>query len=274
MISSRIIQAAHDLRRIALSLVEEQIKQSPAISFGTHIKHGKSVEVIRFRTNKDGESRWMEVSLSSKSGKKCVPIARKVAMLRKALLELKKSDSSCCSGAPTELPGSPNPQGDVIFPEPAKPAQKFTYEEWCALVENNDKSITKGYRHGSRIFRSKSEVLIAQLLESLGLEYKYEPLMVINGKERWPDFAVYCPETNRFFLIEHLGMMDKTNYRIENAEKILDYETAGFRTDIDIIYSMEFGPGSFSIDAVYGKLLGLVLVQSRLGETYPQGLVG
>ena len=32
--------------------------------------------------------------------------------------------------------------------------------------------------------------MIAQLLEALGLEYKYEPLIVIGGIERRPDFAV------------------------------------------------------------------------------------
>ncbi len=272
MISTHILGAAQNLRKTALSLIEEQIRQSPHLTFGKHVRKGQELEVVRYRTTKDGRVFWGELSLSSKTGKKCIPVARKIAMLRKALLELKKEAVVCRSGAPVGPGLSASSQEMGIIPENTNRAQKFSYEEWCALVENNDQSIKNGYRHGRHLFRSKSELLIAQLLESLGLEYKYEPLMMINGKERWPDFAVYCPETNRFFLIEHLGMMDKGGYRSENTDKILDYEESGYRVDIDVIFSMEFGPGSFSIDAVYGKILGLVLAQSRLGETYPQSL--
>ena len=70
MISSRILQAAQDLRRIALSLVEEQLRQSPHITFGKHVRKGQEVEVVRYRTSRNGKIVFSEFSLCSKSGKK------------------------------------------------------------------------------------------------------------------------------------------------------------------------------------------------------------
>ena len=144
MISTHIIGAAHNLRNTALSLMEEQIKKSPSVSFGRHYKNGKPVEVIRFRTTRNGKLTWCELSLSSKTGKKCIPVARKIAMLRKALLELKKEAVVCRSGAPVGPGLSSSSQEMGIIPENTNRAQKFSYEEWCALVENNDQSIKNG----------------------------------------------------------------------------------------------------------------------------------
>lgn len=90
------------------------------------------------------------------------------------------------------------------------------------------------------------------------------------GEEQWkPDFAVFCPETGRYFFIEHLGMMDKAHYRIDNTEKIAMYEEAGLRNGIDIIYTTEFARGNFDLDAVFGKITGAVLAQSRLLQGVP-----
>ncbi|MBO4687122.1 MAG: hypothetical protein J5636_01280 [Clostridiales bacterium] len=138
----------------------------------------------------------------------------------------------------------------------------YSYERWLSLKEVEDKTITNGYAHGRHLFRSKSELLIAQLLEELKLEYKYEVIITVDGKRRWPDFAVYCPEIDRFFFIEHLGRMDDRSYRSDNLEKMEAYEKASIRNGIDIIYTTEFGEGFFNLDSLYGKLLGLVVAQS------------
>ena len=140
--------------------------------------------------------------------------------------------------------------------------EDYSYEVWEQLQEANNRDIPNGYEHGRHLFRSKSELLIAQLLEELNLEYKYEPMIKVNGQNRWPDFAVYCPEIGRFFFIEHLGRMDKPGYRADNLEKMEAYEKAGIRNGIDMIYTTEFGEGYFNLDSLYGKLLGLVVAQS------------
>ena len=266
MISTKILGAAYSLRQSAINLIEEQIKKSPHISFGKHTRNGKVEEVVRFRSTKNGKPTWTEISLATNKGKRCIPTTRKITMLRKALAELRSHEVSRMMPIPNNVPRDPSSPLEDNTPRNTRSFPNFSYEEWCTLVENNDQTIQNGYRYGSRLFRSKSELLIAQILESLELEYKYEPIMIINGAKRIPDFAVYCPETNRYFLIEHLGMMDKTNYRLNNIEKVLEYETAGIRTDIDVMYSMEFGPGKFNMDAIYGKIIGIVLAQSHLYE--------
>ncbi len=63
------------------------------------------------------------------------------------------------------------------------------------------------------LVRSKSEVIIADLLDRLGLSYGYEqPFAAPDGSVRYPDFTIDDAETGRRLLIEHLGMLDRPDY--------------------------------------------------------------
>ena len=44
--------------------------------------------------------------------------------------------------------------------------------------------------------------------------------------------------------------------------KMDEYDKAGLRDGLDIIYTSEFGQGSFDVDAAYGKIAGIILTQS------------
>ena len=187
---------------------------------------------------------------------------RKIAYLKKILAELASDDREITDMiSKTEdyrnkcmcsMPGDQKKSGDFTF----------SLEEWNNLRELKDQTIKNGYRHRDHLFRSKSEMLVAQILDSLGLEYKYEPVVIINGLERHPDFAVYCPEAGRYFFIEHLGCMDDPKYRYDNLVKVEMYEKAGIRNGIDIIYNTEFGRGNFTTAAVLGKIIGLLFAQN------------
>lgn len=256
MISSMIVKTGLDMRVSAVASARKELAVIPWVSFGQHVRHGERVGVVRVRSVKDGKTRWIEYSVDSKQGKKLIPYAKQNALLRDVIKECSK-EVNCSSAQPVT-------GRDRINSHPAIKDGGFlnySYEEFCALVEHNDQSITPGYRHGRYLFRSKSEMLIAQVLEKLGLEYKYEPVILIKGEEKWPDFAVYCPETGRYFFIEHLGMMDKTKYRIDNIEKMALYEEVGIRNGLDIIYTTEYGKGTFVTNAVIGKIAGIVISQ-------------
>jgi hypothetical protein len=55
---------------------------------------------------------------------------------------------------------------------------------------------------------SKSEVIVANTLRSLGIEYTYETrLVMVDGTVRWPDFTVARPGRPPVYW-EHLGMRD------------------------------------------------------------------
>lgn len=76
---------------------------------------------------------------------------------------------------------------------------------------------------GNRV-RSKSEVIICNLLASAGITYKYEePLLYGDGERISPDFTIYLPDgTIRYW--EHLGMLGNEEYDARWADKLQIYE--------------------------------------------------
>ena len=266
MISSRIIESAIHLRKSAISSLQLIDQNSPKLSLGKHNVHGRTVHVIRIFKTINGKQKCFEYSITAPIGKKLLTANQKVFLVRKALAALSSDDLfvtqsiRSISKAP-EKPAWLDPDTNANTPTPS--SLSFSIDEWLSLSEWNDPRITNGYRHGNHVFRSKSELMIAQLLESLGLEYKYEPLIMIGGTERRPDFAVLCPETMRYFFIEHLGLLSDARYRMDAIAKMEQYDKAGIRDGIDIIYTTEFGQGGFDIDAAYGKIAGAILAQSK-----------
>lgn len=72
--------------------------------------------------------------------------------------------------------------------------------------------------------RSKSEVIICDLLHACGIKYKYEELLEYeNGKVINPDFTIYLPNGKKLFW-EHVGMLGTEDYDISWSKKMDIYE--------------------------------------------------
>ncbi len=61
--------------------------------------------------------------------------------------------------------------------------------------------------------RSKSELLIAEALTNAGLNFTYETELKLGGGVRYPDFTIEDDITGRVFYWEHLGMMEREDYK-------------------------------------------------------------
>lgn len=61
--------------------------------------------------------------------------------------------------------------------------------------------------------RSKSEVIIANLLHAKGLEYLYEEPLEIDGVTKYPDFTIEDDDSGVKYYWEHLGMLSDEIYR-------------------------------------------------------------
>ena len=61
--------------------------------------------------------------------------------------------------------------------------------------------------------RSKSEVIIANLLHSKELDYGYEVPLEIDGTTKYPDFTIEDDNTGETYYWEHLGMLSDSRYR-------------------------------------------------------------
>ena len=132
----------------------------------------------------------------------------------------------------------------------------------------NDKMLAEGLIHRTacgEAVRSKSEVVIADLLYSSGIKYNYEQeLRGADGGRRYPDFTITSAETGKIYYWEHLGMLINEHYRRRWEQKlrwyreqeILPYEEGGGKRGTLLITqdSSEGGIDAQAIKAVIEEI--------------------
>lgn len=100
-------------------------------------------------------------------------------------------------------------------------------------------------------FRSKSEGLIAQLLKSLGIPYRYEQeLCLKDGVVFAPDFTIIDPYSHKEVYIEHFGMIDDPEYAINCIQRILEYEKNGIYLNINLFCTFETATFHYPFDCL------------------------
>ncbi len=103
--------------------------------------------------------------------------------------------------------------------------------------------------HGEYV-RSKSEVIIANMLYEMGLEYRYEKELRVGETVLYPDFTVTDPYTGETVILEHLGLMSKENYRERWSRKQAKYEVLGFTVGKDLLVTDEDEAGNIDSSQV------------------------
>ena len=88
--------------------------------------------------------------------------------------------------------------------------------------------------------RSKSELIIANLLEEHDIPYHYDVEITLGNKTIYPDFVIKNPFTSKIIIWEHFGALHKEGYeeRMTNKMKLyLKHSYVPFET---LIYTFEF----------------------------------
>jgi hypothetical protein len=75
--------------------------------------------------------------------------------------------------------------------------------------------------------RSKSELLIAEAFLSTGVAFEYEKPLTLDGATRYPDFTIEDEISGRTVYWEHLGMLDREDYRASWEKKLAWYRANG-----------------------------------------------
>jgi len=84
------------------------------------------------------------------------------------------------------------------------------------------------------LVRSKSELVIADKLQARGIDYAYEqPLLLADGRVRYPDFTIADPARGVTYYWEHLELLDDPSYRSRWERKRAEYLAAGIRPYAD-----------------------------------------
>ena len=84
--------------------------------------------------------------------------------------------------------------------------------------------------------RSRGEMFVGNVLKELGLEAKYEPMILLNsGKKKCPDYSFPVPVIGRCFFAEFFGMSENDGYINYNYGKIEEYMRNGILPNRDLI---------------------------------------
>ena len=103
------------------------------------------------------------------------------------------------------------------------------------------------------LVRSKSEVIIANLLYENGIKYRYEEPLIVGGYRKRPDFTIKDEESGKIWYWEHCGMMSDNKYRRKWENKKRLYNANGFVEGENLIVTEEWKEDS-GIEKIYGAI--------------------
>ncbi len=134
----------------------------------------------------------------------------------------------------------------------------FTY---AVREEQHSIPYAEGLIHKTRkeglLVRSKSEVIIANMLVERSIEFEYErELTGKNGQKRIPDFT-FIDSAGDIVILEHLGMMALPSYRAAWEKKLAFYNENGYKLNEALFITTESEKGgidSLAIEEVIGEI--------------------
>ena len=117
------------------------------------------------------------------------------------------------------------------------------------------------YKTEKRIFRtsrglmvrSKSEVIIAEILYSYNIPFRYEQVLEIDGISYAPDFTILCPDGTLIYW-EHLGMVSSFKYFDSQLSKLRVYYSNGITLWDNLILSFDDERGMIDAAMVRNKI--------------------
>ena len=116
-----------------------------------------------------------------------------------------------------------------------------------SFAENFQEIITE---RGERV-RSKSEKIIADKLYALGIPYRYEYPLILEGNIKvYPDFTILRMPAREEVYLEHFGMMDDSNYVDKAIYKLDSYERNGIYPGVNLFILHETSKRALNIKVV------------------------
>ena len=101
--------------------------------------------------------------------------------------------------------------------------------------------------------RSKSEVIVANILDKMNIEYFYEEPLDVSGKSYIPDFTLRYQGKTAY--LEHLGMLSNKSYKKHWDEKRAKYESVGISETLGNLIITEDGlDGSLDATLIESKI--------------------
>ncbi len=232
--------------RARLSLIDKKIEQLPVVHQGNH--HGKPV--LRIYCKEFGKTKQFQYRINCNKGQDLL----KSKDLRESLMCEKAVLAGLLKGVP-----------DVPMIDLTKVHTVYNKEMWDKIRTRDEfEKKQKGYPYKDYMMDSRAEMIVAQCLDSLGLMYKYEPRIIINGEEYYPDFIVYLPEFQRCFFIEFLGKLNDDKYISRNEFKLMDYLNSGMVINRDLLLFCGYEDSMVNADDMIDDIVALIKKYCRI----------
>lgn len=102
------------------------------------------------------------------------------------------------------------------------------WQDYSYQGKGFDENVPEYFSDRGERVRSKSELIIADLLNKEFIPYRYECPICLNGMGKiYPDFTVLNVKKRKEYYWEHFGMMDDPAYVEKALQKIAAYELNG-----------------------------------------------
>lgn len=119
--------------------------------------------------------------------------------------------------------------------------------------EKNERYSAEGLVHQTlkgEMVRSKSEVLLANLLYNKGIPYHYEENLNLPEGVLAPDFKIAVRSERRFKLLEHCGLIGNEKYARSFTWKMQTYIRNGYMPWRDVFFTFDDLNGSIDTRAI------------------------
>ncbi len=227
------------------SELDSLIKKVPEGAKLRSAKHHRGYQYfIRLNpTDRNGEY------IQTKNKKQAITLAQieydenLLCRLKKSLANLKKIKLNCTEevfeSVLSSMPAGKTELIKIPYLSDESFISKWKNSEYHGLDFNPD--YPEYYTRQNLRVRSKSEVIIADILDEAGIPFLYEkPLRLKTGTVH-PDFTLLNIKTRKELYWEHLGMMDDIDYRNNAYLKLRNYESNGLYPFESIIWTFETG---------------------------------
>lgn len=107
--------------------------------------------------------------------------------------------------------------------------------------------------------RSKSEAIIAGLLEANNVPFRYEASLHLGEKVYYPDFTILRPRDNKILYWEHFGMADDEEYSFSMNKKMSIYRKHGIVPWNQLITTYEVEKGSSDAQDIQSIINAFIL---------------
>ncbi|MBQ1316395.1 MAG: hypothetical protein IIY46_02820 [Lachnospiraceae bacterium] len=146
------------------------------------------------------------------------------------LVRLQQIQADCTGVCPEDIYLSLSSERQALI-TPIELSDDEYIRQWEAVTYEHKEfrdDMPEFYTEKGERVRSKSEILIANLLKQMDIPYRYEcPLKLERFGTIHPDFTVLHVRQRRTLYLEHLGMLDELGYAGNAVERINGYIRSG-----------------------------------------------